>query len=798
MVEMKFKNVLLDSLTTEYTMEENIQLEDKAHYFFFGTPKEPDFLADVTLTSNGFQFHQEGQIDLLSGPREDGPTVVLPTETQKTLHAYWLKEYFDGSKDDVLSQSFAQGVLLTSNGTEIEIAPEAKALLNSWGNHWIDTLQGGVAIPPGPYYFKNNALWKALRLYDDHQGAFVLATTKATDEDGKYGVLNSHALAVPSRLSVRATAEKPFAEWRVAIKDNIDIRGLRTSMCNKAFLELYPPVAATASSVKSIIEGGAIILGKTKLSSFLSREEPSESIDFQAAWNPRADGYQTTGGSSSGSAAAVAAYDWTDIGIGTDTNGSIRRPAQCNGVFGLRPSQGIFPQDGMFTIFNHVDVPGIFARDIGKLAAFARMWYGEPFTERITESLPSRKKVVLDFLEDFGAFLHIKAERIKLSELWGQSPPKEAKGQSLHEYLKDVGRDTFLYANYHSGTGFPYTYREKFGKNPFVTKLVQWRWEVGSKISDEMHMEAMRRVSVYKNWFLNIVMRVGETDTFVVMQSEDVTPKYRDDPPLEYSIQPAWHQWWISPFLGAPEIVIPAGTIAYQSRISGNIEHLPVTAQILSQPGMLRMAYPNYQVLSGKGGVGKSSITTQLALSLSLSNKTVGILDIDLTGPSIPRLLGLEDAKITQTSLGWKPVLVHPSQNLPPLPAEHQPPSPSPSSSRPNNDQNGNSTHPPSHPFPATEEIRIGALHATSLAFLLPSRSSAVIWRGPKKTAMVRQFLTDVQWPPLDYLLIDTPPGTSDEHISLAETLLKTLPPPITSTTSTEINGRTVGEGGQD
>lgn len=68
---------------------------------------------------------------------------------------------------------------------------------------------------------------------------------------------------------------------------------------------------------------------------------------------------------------------------------------------------------------------------------------------------------------------------------------------------------------------------------------------------------------------------------------------------------------------------------------------------------------------------------------------------------------------------------------------------------------------------------RIGALYCMSLAFLLQSRDEAVVWRGPKKTAMVRQFLTSVLWPPIAYLLIDTPPGTSDEHISLAETLLQ-------------------------
>lgn len=74
------------------------------------------------------------------------------------------------------------------------------------------------------------------------------------------------------------------------------------------------------------------------------------------------------------------------------------------------------------------------------------------------------------------------------------------------------------------------------------------------------------------------------------------------------------------------------------------------------------------------------------------------------------------------------------------------------------------------------EKSQIGSLHVMSLGFLLPSRSSAVVWRGPKKTAMVRQFLTSVLWPPgLSYLLVDTPPGTSDEHISLAETLLSSV-----------------------
>ncbi|KAI1284343.1 cytosolic Fe-S cluster assembly factor CFD1 [Xylaria sp. FL0933] len=142
-------------------------------------------------------------------------------------------------------------------------------------------------------------------------------------------------------------------------------------------------------------------------------------------------------------------------------------------------------------------------------------------------------------------------------------------------------------------------------------------------------------------------------------------------------------------------------------------------------------------VLSGKGGVGKSSVTTQLALSLSLSGHSVGVLDVDLTGPSMPRMFNIEDAKVTQAPGGWLPVPVH----------------------------------------PANPETGVGELRCMSLGFLLRARGDAVVWRGPKKTAMIRQFLSDVLWGETDYLLIDTPPGTSDEHISLAETLLKEARP---------------------
>lgn len=142
-------------------------------------------------------------------------------------------------------------------------------------------------------------------------------------------------------------------------------------------------------------------------------------------------------------------------------------------------------------------------------------------------------------------------------------------------------------------------------------------------------------------------------------------------------------------------------------------------------------------ILSGKGGVGKSSVTTQTALTLALKGYNVGVLDIDLTGPSLPRMFGVESRQVHQSRQGWVPVSVY------------------------NN---------------VGDKSR-GNLSLMSLGFLLGNRENSVVWRGPKKTAMIRQFLKDVVWnggnenTPLDYLLIDTPPGTSDEHIAIAEEL---------------------------
>ena len=126
-------------------------------------------------------------------------------------------------------------------------------------------------------------------------------------------------------------------------------------------------------------------------------------------------------------------------------------------------------------------------------------------------------------------------------------------------------------------------------------------------------------------------------------------------------------------------------------------------------------------VLSGKGGVGKSSVAAGLAVALASSGKRVGLLDIDLHGPSIPRLMGVRDARA---------------------------------------DTDGESILPVKSP----EGVSV-----MSVGFMLQGQDDAVIWRGPLKYSVIKQFLKDVNWGDLDYLIIDSPPGTGDEPLTVAQ-----------------------------
>ena len=126
--------------------------------------------------------------------------------------------------------------------------------------------------------------------------------------------------AVPSRSYAKVSQEKPLAGVRISIKDNFGLAGVKSIMINRAYTELYGSKDHSAAQVQKLVDLGAVIVGKTKMSVFASAEEPTDQwIDYHCPFNPRGDTFQSPSGSTNGGAASLAGYDWLDFSMGTDS-----------------------------------------------------------------------------------------------------------------------------------------------------------------------------------------------------------------------------------------------------------------------------------------------------------------------------------------------------------------------------------------------------------------------------------------------------------------------------------------------
>lgn len=160
------------------------------------------------------------------------------------------------------------------------------------------------------------------------------------------------------------------------------------------------------------------------------------------------------------------------------------------------------------------------------------------------------------------------------------------------------------------------------------------------------------------------------------------------------------------------------------------------------QEGLLKMRLAHIKhrimVMSGKGGVGKSTVSANLAYALAERGYRMGLLDADIHGPDIPLMLGVEGRRLEVSPEGIEPLKVH-------------------------------------------ENLGI-----VSMSFLLADADTPVIWRGPLKMGALRQFLSEVNWGDLDFLVVDLPPGTGDEPLSIAQ-LIKGMDGSIIVTTPQDV-----------
>ncbi|KAG6840095.1 hypothetical protein C0991_008993 [Blastosporella zonata] len=260
-----------------------------------------------------------------------------------------------------------------------------------------------TAPPAGPYFITASEslgldTHDVYRLRKDEYASFLFGAipdpsggwiqTNITLDDSK-----AQYIPVPSRIAL-LTKSLPLSGTRFALKDIFDAKGLPTGAGSLAYARVYPPPNTTAPSIQRLLDLGATMIGKTRTSQFAHGAQPWEFEDIPYSWNPRADGQLTASASSSGSACAIAGYDWLEFTVGSDTRESVRKPAAFVGAYGIRPSHGSLDLTGVVPLSEEMDTAGFFARDPRLFSALGSLWYEESPVRIKRQSIRFPKKLL--------------------------------------------------------------------------------------------------------------------------------------------------------------------------------------------------------------------------------------------------------------------------------------------------------------------------------------------------------------------------------------------------------------------
>ncbi|KAI1135745.1 amidase family protein [Hypoxylon sp. FL0543] len=581
-----------------------------------------------------------------------------------------IASYLEG--DDVFSEDFLESMYIVDNSTSGNPTLDTSALayLSSLApKHlfletrfvrcqtpsdikvtYVSTPSSNLAA--GPYVAWNSgdsvALSTVYRLYRDSHRNFLYGTYDSNDGQGTYNPVEifqprswDPMIPVPSRIYSWGDS-RPFAGYRVAIKDLFDMKGLVTSGGSQAWAEIVEIANETAPSIQRIADLGGVLVGKYKLAQFASGADPWDWQDEHYPFNPRGDGWLTCSASSSGGGCSVAAYDWLDFAIGSDTGSSMRRPAAVSGTYGNRPSQGMMTLERVMPLGAATDTAGVFSRNVHNWVHFAKNWYipelcqnssitglspleapdSYRFPKRIlylTDYLPLRnpaaEEVLQTFIRNMTAIFGMTVENFNLTAVVGNTTDEIPKYDALNNATGVLDTMTQWEA---VGKPLTTTWSERYeGRFPPIDPARRLQWDNYSEafFTDELYDQSLAVKRAAVDWFeTEILYSTPESCSESIMLWDIGTgglPSYREESlnnnpgkaaflavtPPTAGINGAS----LCPIYGCVDMTIPIGQVPYMSNVTFVEEMVPVTVSVIAKRGCDFMLWNMWEKLADEG-----------------------------------------------------------------------------------------------------------------------------------------------------------------------------------------------------
>ncbi|RMY76112.1 hypothetical protein D0863_02162 [Hortaea werneckii] len=579
-----------------------------------------------------------------------------------------IQAYLDG--DDVFSLDFMEGVYIAPRSPLVNVTTSAFDQLSrmdvkhifmnqhhAQGHKLLGALSFGdfneTSLPPGPYILTGSAedlqLVPVYRLYEDAYRDFLYGTYEAADGsytplELTYPAFRYPAIPVPSRI-YSWNDPRPFAGFRVGIKDLYDTKGLVTTGGSQAWAYINEPATSNAPSIQRIVDLGGVLVGKQKLAQFASGANPWQWQEEHYPFNPRGDGWLTCSASSSGGGCSIAAYDWLDYAIGSDTGSSMRRPAAVSGTYGNRPSQGLMSLEQVLPLGGATDTAGVFSRDPHRWAYFAKHWYipslhqstnvtglsaltvpdTDSFPKTIlypTDYLPLNNSAAQPILEAFignmSALFNMEVKRLNLTATVQNASDPIAANSLSSDALGIINRFTQW-----DEVAEPLISRwgELFdGRFPPIdpARREGWRTFNETAINPDTYNLALEEKNAAVEWYeSNIQFSTPDSCSESVMLYDIGTgglPSYREEdlingnPKASFlAVTPegaAITGAGICPIYGCADFTVPIGQVEYQSEVTFHPEYVPVTINMVVKRGCDFVLYNMIEKLADAGVIG--------------------------------------------------------------------------------------------------------------------------------------------------------------------------------------------------